>query len=470
MGAFDMLRIYDQPTRLCDGLSRREWLSIGGLTTLGLSLPALLHSHQAHAKELRPSGGKAKSCILLFHGGGPPQMETWDMKPEAPVEIRGPYQPIATNVTGIQVCELMPRTARHLEKIAVLRAVSTDDNAHSASGYWMLTGRPHQPKQVENARPGAPNDWPSIAAIVRRLRKDGPLPSSMVIPENIWNDGNIPWPGQDGGFLGRSADPWFVTCDPNAANFEIPGISLPNDIPDLRMKNRLTLLDQLDNHLDTQERNGRIARHDAHTQQAYELLRAGKARKAFRLDEESDRLRDRYGRNRWGQSVLLARRLVEAGVGLVQVNWTRMKEDQGGSPVWDTHAKNAERLKNHLMPIMDMAYSALLEDLAVRGLLDETLVVWAGEFGRTPKINGNGGRDHWGPVFSVALAGGGIKGGQVYGSSDKIAGYPKDNKVLPEDLTATIFHSLGHHPDTEIHDTLGRPLPISRGRVIQTVL
>jgi hypothetical protein len=411
--------------------------------------------------------GKAKACILLFHLGGPPQHETWDPKPDAPREVRGDLKPIATNVPGILVGELMPRTARHVDKICVLRAVSTNDNAHSSSGYWMLTGVPHQPTNSENAKPGAPNDWPCLAALVRRLRPDAGLPSTIRLPEHIWNTGGIVWPGQDAGFLGRTADPWLIHCDPNTADFHVPGLALPPEVPPVRMEGRLSLLEQVNRRLDAAERAGLGNRYDVQSQQAFDLLRAGKARQAFEMEREPATLRERYGRNRWGQSLLLARRLVEAGVALVQVNWTRMPGDKDDSPAWDTHNKNADRLKNNLMPPMDLAYSALLEDLATRGLLDETLVVWMGEFGRSPKINPGSGRDHWGHVFSVALAGGGVRGGQVLGSSDRIGGYPRDGRTLPQDLTATIFHALGIHPETEIHDALGRPIPVSRGQVIR---
>jgi hypothetical protein len=413
------------------------------------------------------SFGQAKACIVLFLGGGPPQMETWDMKPEAPAEVRGPFKPIATNVPGIQVCELMPRTSRLLDKICVLRALSTMDNAHSSSGYWMLTGTPHAPMNVENARPGAPNNSPSTAALIQRLRasRNG-LPSSIVVPEHIWNDGNIPWPGQDGGYLGRTADPWLIACQPQQPGFTMSGMKLADGDTTQRMHDRRTLLHKIDRALDHADKAGFVAHEDRH-RQAFDLVRGGKARNAFDLDKECPKLRDRYGRNRFGQSVLLARRLVESGVSLVQVNWTRSDTDKGGSPMWDTHAKNAEHLKNHLMPIMDLAYSALLEDLALRGLLDSTLVVWMGEFGRTPKINANAGRDHWGPVFSAALAGGGVKGGQLIGSSDKNAAYPKDGRQQPQDLQATVFHCMGYDSHTEVHDTMNRPLAITRGQVIR---
>jgi hypothetical protein len=463
-----MLSLFDRGPRLCDGLTRREWLRVGGLGAFGLSLPTLL-GERAVAAATAKNGSKAKACILLFHLGGPPQHETWEPKPDAPREIRGDLKPIASNVPGIQVGELMPRTAQHLDKICVLRAMATDDNAHSSSGYWMLTGVPHQPTNSENAKPGAPNDWPCLASLVQRLRPGDGLPSTVRLPEHIWNTGGIVWPGQDAGFLGRTADPWLIHCDPNAADFHVPGLALPAEVPAMRLDGRLSLLEQVNRRLDAAERGGMATRYDVQSQQAFDLLRAGKARRAFEIEREPAALRDRYGRNRWGQSLLLARRLVEAGVALVQVNWTRLPGDKDDSPAWDTHNKNADRLKNNLMPPMDLAYSALLEDLATRGLLDETLVVWMGEFGRSPKINGGGGRDHWGHVFSVALAGGGVRGGQVIGSSDRIGGYPRDGRLWPQDLTATVFHALGIRPDTEIHDALGRPIPVSRGRVIRGV-
>jgi hypothetical protein len=467
-----MFSIHDAGSRLCDGLNRREWLRVGGLSVCGLSLPALLAApRRASATGVEQAFGKAKSCIVLFLLGGPPQHETWDPKPDAPAEIRGEFKPIASSVPGLLVGELMPRTAHLADRVAVLRAVSTNDNAHSSSGYWMLTGYPHQPLNTENAKPGAPNDWPCVAGVVRRLRPgSGGLPGSITIPEHIWNTGGISWPGQDGGFLGRSADPWLIHCDPSAADFQVPGVSLAQEVPPLRFRERQSLLQQVNQHLDAVDRDVAVTHYDDQTRQAFELLRAGRARRAFDVDLEPPAMRDRYGRNRWGQSVLLARRLVEAGVSLVQVNWTRMAADTADSPAWDTHNKNAVRLKTNLMPLMDLAYSALLEDLEQRGLFDSTLVVWAGEFGRTPKINGGGGRDHWGHVFSVALAGGGVRGGQVYGASDAIGGHPREGRVQPQDLTATIFHCLGYEAHTELRDILGRPVPISRGEVIRQVL
>jgi len=459
-----MLAILDTPNRLCDGLDRREWLRVGGLGAFGLSLPTLLATRSASA---HPEP-KAKACILLFLLGAPPQQETWDPKPDSPAEARGDLKPIQSATPGLLVGETMPMTSRLTNKIAVLRAVSTNDNAHSSSGYYMTTGVPHAPVGVENAKPGAPNDWPSLGAIVRKLKGDHPLPTAATLPEQTANDGNLIWPGQDGGFLGRAADPWLLDCDPNAAQFQLSGLALPPDVPPARFDQRRKLLERVDGHLGELDRRGVQADQLGRSRQAFDLINSAAAKRAFRLEEESPRVRDRYGRTKFGQSCLLARRLVEAGVSLVRVNWSRV----AGAPNnghWDTHSKNTESMKT-LMQILDRAYTALLEDLSHRGMLDSTLVIWTGEFGRTPKLNGAGGRDHWGPVFSVALAGGGVRGGVVHGASDKLAAYPKDGRVLPPDLTATVFHCLGIPPDTEIRDSLGRPLPISRGEVIRAIL
>jgi len=440
-------------------LSRREWLRAGGLSAAGLTLPL----HRAAAAP----AGPARACIFLFLGGGPPQHETWDPKPDAPAEIRGEFQPIASSVPGLRVGELMPRTAARAHQVCVLRAVSTNDNAHSASGYWVLTGRPHAPLNQESSKPGPPNDAPSLAGLVRHLRRDaGRIPASVVLPEHIRNNPNNPWPGQFGGWLGRSTDPWLLTCDPAAPRFAVPELSLPDDVPPLRFDDRRSLLAQVNRHFD--QMAGAVGAQAAYQHQALDLLRSPAARRAFDLEAEPAAVRDRYGRHKFGQSVLLARRLVEAGVTFVQVNWPREKGDENSSnPLWDTHQKNAERLKTVLMPQMDQAYPALLDDLDQRGLLGSTLVVWIGEFGRTPKINGAGGRDHWGHVFSAALAGGGVRGGQVIGSSDKIGGHPKDGAVVPQDVHATILHCLGYGPETTVRDVEGRLLPAAGGTVIR---
>jgi len=334
----------------------------------------------------------------------------------------------------------------------------------------MLTGIPHQPLNAESALAKAPNLHPCADAVIRYLRpvRNG-LPGSVVLPEHNWNDGNSPWPGQDAGFLGRKHDPWLIHCDPNSPRFNVPDLAFPDEMTSVRFDRRRTLLEQVNQRLDEAPRSPLVRQYFEESNQALGLLSATAGRKAFDLSTEPDSVRDRYGRSRYAQSVLLSRRLIEAGVSIVRINWTRIA-DRPNSGGWDTHASHSQACKDFLMPIMDNAYSALLEDLDQRGLLDSTLVVWLGEFGRTPKFNGNAGRDHWGHVFSMALAGGGIRGGVVHGSSDKDAAYPVEGKVEPQDLIATIFHCLGYHPNTEIHDALGRPHPISRGDVVQQVL
>jgi hypothetical protein len=465
-----MLTIRDNGARLCDGLTRRDVLQAGGLGFLGLSLPELLRG-QAVAGSSN-SSRRARSCILLFLMGGPPQHSTWDPKPDAPEQIRGQFKPIATSVPGVQVSELLPRLARLADKLAILRAVSTDDNAHSSSGYYMMTGYPHQPTNFENANPGPPNNWPTVGAYVQSLRRSAGmgLPAAVRLPHRIFNTDGSVWPGQDAGLLGRATDPWLLRCEPASPEYRIPEFSLAVDVPVARLEDRHELLGRINNRFAAVERSSLPGQFDAQTQQAFDLLRSDRSRRAFDLGREPETVRERYGRSQFGQSVLLARRLIEAGVSLVQVNWFRGPNEPSDNPCWDSHTKETQRLKTVLVPPADQAFAALLEDLSSRGMLDDTLVVCLAEFGRSPKMNGGGGRDHWGHVFSVALAGGGIRGGQVYGASDKVGGHPKEGRVLPPDLLATIFHCLGYRPDTEVHDTLGRPLPLSRGQVIRQIV
>jgi hypothetical protein len=367
------------------------------------------------------------------------------------------------------VGELMPKTAMLTEKIAVIRSMVTMDNSHSTSGYQMLTGVPHIPLSKENAGPGKPNDWPSFNAIVKALRSSATgLPSSVMLPRKLANfDGLYPWPGTDAGFLGHRHDPWLLVCDPAEPNFTAPGCELPKDLSPLRIDQRRSLLSQVEKHLDGIAQDGNL---DHYRRQALDLISGQKARESFDLNREPQSIRDRYGRTKYGQSVLLARRLVEAGVSLVQVNWISEDKKLPNGGGWDTHEKHNESLKGWLMPSMDQTYSALIEDLSQRGLLDETLVCWVAEFGHTPRFNAKAGRDHWGKVFSIALAGGGIRGGVVVGKTDRNAAEPTTDAVLPADYLATLFHCLGFSADTIIHDMEKRPLPISRGRVIKSIL
>jgi hypothetical protein len=456
---------------------RREMLKIGGIGLLagGVDLGRLLAAEQTAAPPPGQSTdaqfGRAKSCIVLFLMGGPPQHSTWDSKPDAPAEVRGDFAPIATSAPGVFVSELMPHTARVADKLCILRGVSTGDHAHSSSGYYMITGRPHIPMNFENANPGAPNDVPCIGGLVGRVSPArGALPASVTIPHRIFNtDGSI-WPGQDAGFLGRASDPWLLNAKLTADGYRIQEIDLPADVDPQRMGRRHQLLDQFRSQLDAFGESPASSTMDKRSRQAFELLASPSARRAFQLDEEPALNRQRYGETPFGQSVLLARRLVESGVRLVQVNWYRGLDEPPANPCWDSHVNEAGRLKDVLVPPTDRAFSALIEDLDRRGMLDETLVICMAEFGRTPRLDAGGGRGHWGSVFSIAMAGGGVKGGQVYGASDHIGAYPREGLVRPEDLSATIFHCLGYSPGTEYHDQLGRPHPISRGDVLHAIL
>ena len=465
-----MLRATGPGARLCDGLARRDWLRVGGIGLGGLALPQLLRS-QADANE-RHGTGPAKSVIVLFNTGGGPQHESWDPKPDGPSTTRGDFGVIATRTPGLFVGELMPRTAQLTDKIAVIRTMVTGDNAHSTSGYQMLTGMPHIPLNRENAGPGKPNDWPAMNAVVQALRSPrGGLPASIALPRRLANNGGQdPWPGTDAGVLGRKHDPWLLVCDPSDPKFTAPGCELPTELSTVRVDRRLSLLGQFNQHLDRLDQSASTSSYDLYQQQAINLIAGGAARNAFDLSQEPDSVRDRYGRSKQGQSVLLARRLVEAGVSLVQVHWANIDKAKPNSGGWDTHEKHSQSLKGWLMPVLDQVYSALIEDLSQRGLLEQTLVCLVSEFGHTPKINAKAGRDHWGRVFSIALAGGGIRGGIVHGSTDRQAAEPLTEPVRPADYLATVFQCLGYDPDTLVYDVENRPIPISRGRIIEQVL
>jgi len=461
-------------------ISRREWLRVGGLSALGLSLPTLLQANRAAAAPITtPSAfsgtlgatfGKAKNVIFLWLQGGPPQHETFDPKPDAPVEIRGPFKPIHTNVPGIQFSELLPRTARYADKMAVVRSLSTRDDNHDVSGYWLLTGYPYL---TGSARQIKPSDWPYFGSIVKMLKPSEKLPAltSVWIPDMMRLNDNVTPAGQTAGFLGTLWEPERFVGDPALPDYQIEGLSLPEGVTRLRMDRRRDLLQQFESQMGSLSRAGSIKAWDRLKQQAFELVTSGTARVAFDLSREPDKVRDRYGRYTWGQSVLLARRLIEAGVRLVHVNWARDPGDNAvDNPLWDTHSLNADRLQDNLCPQFDPTFAALMDDLSDRGLLDETLVVVIGEFGRTPKINANGGRDHWGHVFSFAMAGAGIRGGQVIGASDKHGAFPVTDPVTGGDLTATIFHLLGIDPHGFFPDKENRPHPLTKGEPIVAML
>ncbi len=450
--------------------SRRELLRIGGLGLAGLSLPNLLASRSFAATNSGDSTfGRAKSVIFLFLQGGPPQHETFDPKPFAPAEIRGPFRPIQTNIPGIQIGELLPHTARLADKLAIVRSIATDTNDHEPSGYWVLTGNAYR---GTNPRTIQPTDAPYMGSLVKLLKPSDALPalSTAWIPD--WcrlNEGVRP-AGQTAGFLGGQWDPERFIGDPNAPNYQVEGLSL-DERAAATLQRRAEILRSVDREFAQGQRGDSTQLYHRFQQQAFDLLTSAAAQRAFAIDEEPHAIRDRYGRNRWGQCVLLARRLVEAGVRLVHVNWPRDPGDAAvDNPLWDTHSQNADRLEDVLCPQFDLGFSALLEDLDGRGLLESTLVVAIGEFGRTPRINAIGGRDHWGAVFSFAMAGAGIRGGMVHGASDKNGAFPARDRVDPGDLWATILHLVGIDPHGEYLDRESRPHRLTLGQPIYELL
>jgi hypothetical protein len=446
--------------RWCDGIARRDFLQIGGLGAAGLSLPDLFRARAQASTSAARGAGQAKACILLFMGGGPPQMDTFDLKPDAPAEVRGEFPPIATSVPGTRISSLLPMLARQAHRYAIIRTVSDEytGGAHGQSVYLALTGHKNPRVKGDDIRP-ASDDYPCMGSAVARLRANGP-----ALPPHVWllDMHRRTFAGEGGGLLGQNYDPFRILQDPNRPDFSVQALTPPREIPLDRLGVRRGLLEQIQRHGDSVLGRRTL---DAHQRRAFSMILAPQTRTAFDLNAEPNQVRDRYGRHKFGQGVLLARRLVERGVPLVTVYWNG-EEVPGG---WDLHYRNRERLPPLAAPL-DRAFSALLEDLEARGLLDETLVVWMGEFGRAPLIEREGGRGHWGRCYSVVLAGAGIRSGIVHGRSDRRAAYPVDGAVSPQDLVTTIYHCLGISSDTELIDTLGRPLRLCQGEPIQAVL
>ncbi len=436
-------------------LSRRTVLKVGGLGLAGLNLPALLRAEQTPGKRK----ATARSVILLFQFGGASHLDSFDPKPSAPREIRGEFATIKTRVPGILVTEHLPRMARIADAFALVRSVHHTRSSHNPGAYYSLTGRePLTDLVTANA---SATDFPHPGSVVAALDSgERKVPPFVSLPTMI-ADGPFRTPGEFAGFLGKIYDPLWVLADPNARDFNVEQLTLPAELDIERVHERRSILSELDAKSRMADRVAAVQGMKAYRGRAIDLLTSPATRKAFALHEESDRLRDRYGHTTYGQSVLLARRLVEAGVRFVTVYYSR------GIGGWDTHKDNFATLKNSRLPHTDQSVSALLEDLQARGLLDETLVYWTGDFGRTPTINKDAGRDHWPQCQTVLMAGGGIRGGQVYGASDAIGARPTDKPVRPDDITATIFHALGLDPETIVYDQLHRPMPISAGRPIQ---
>jgi len=454
-----MLRIEGGDARLCDGINRRELLRFGGIGALGLSAYGVADLPAAAAG---PNGfGRAKSILFISLFGGPSHQDIWDMKPEAPAEVRGEFKPIKTNVSGIEITEHLPQLARMADKYALIRSVTHEDNGHGSAMYANFTGWPH-PLPNTNPIPDSA-DYPAYGAVIGQVRPPvGTVPPFVAVGGAQIVCGNQ-IPGQRAGFLGPGCEPFVVEQDPNAADFRVPELSLPRDLPPMRLDRRRSLLASVEQGARLAERGAAANSLDAMQRKAFELLSSSRVRSALSLKDEAAPLRERYGRTTFGQSLILGRRLIEAGVPCVTVNWSR------GGP-WDTHGDNFNGLKKSLLPPFDRSFSALLQDLSERGLLDSTLVVCTGEFGRTPKINPQAGRDHWAGVYTVVLAGGGVRGGQAYGASDAQAAYPASDPVGPWDIAATAYHCLGISPRTEVRDRTNRPLPICRGEPILPIL
>ena len=439
----------DKPVHFCDGLTRRDFLHAGSLGLLGLTLPDLFTLRALGA--VNPD--KDVNCILLMLVGAPSQLDTWDMKPDAPAEIRGPYKPIPTNVPGIQISEIFPRMARQADKYALVRSVyHTAAAVHDTGHQMMQTGWLFQ----------GGIEYPNIGCVLSKLKgPKGDVPPHVLMPHPIGNTGgNMPH-GQTAGYLGKTYDPFVLNADPSAPDFKVPDMLPPDYIAAVRVDRRRSWRSAIDQSVSYFESNQDARLMDATFSQAYTLMSSAKAREAFDLGQEPDAVRERYGRNRFGQGCLLARRLIERDVRFVTIN---MFETVFNEITWDIHGSAPfspiSAYRDLLGPMFDNAYSSLLEDLQQRGLLQNTLVLAMGEFGRTPKINPAGGRDHWPQCWSIVMAGGGVKGGQVVGASDEIGAAPQDHPVNPAEIAATVYHLLGIDLELELPGPQGRPLPV----------
>ena len=437
------------------GMRRRELLQVGYSGLLGLGLPRLL-SGRASASEAIPR--RAKSVVIVFLTGACSHHDTFDMKPGAPAEIRGEFQPIATSTPGLQVCEHLPQLAVRSDKYALIRSLSHKDNNHLMSTHHVLTGH-LQPGGFFD-KVASRDDWPCYSAACEFLqpRSDG-IPTGVNLPTFL-QQGPLTWPGQHAGFLGPKFDPWQITGDPNNADFKVDALTLSPGVDVTRLRDRQSLLGELNGQQGELATYGAGARLTEDQRLAFSILTSSRLAKAFELNRESDEVRDRYGRNSYGQSLLLARRLVEVGVPIVQANIGRVQN-------WDSHGNIFPTLKDRLLPPLDQGVSALLDDLDESGLLDDTLVMMLGEFGRTPKINGNAGRDHWGPCFFALFAGAGVQGGQVIGRSDDTGAYPVTAAYSPEDIGATVYTALGIDPGSVVRDRLNRPVHLNIGEPIE---
>jgi len=446
-------------------LPRRELLRVGALSLFGAVAQGSASAGDSAATiagqsvvEPRPET-RSRNCIFILLQGGPSHLDLWDLKPAAPAEIRGPFQPIDTTVLDLQIGELLPQTAQVANHLALVRSVEHRFANHIAGTYITLTGSNDQPDQDREAHA---DDFPGPGAVLNYLEAQPTrVPASVSLPTWLSIPGpSNRMPGQYGGFLGGVRDPFLISGEPQKSDFRPLSLSLPEGFGLDRMQSRWTLLSELERATRRLEDQA-IVTHDRLSQSAYELLIDPRVREALDLSREPQASRERYGMSKIGQSLLLARRLIEAGVQFVAYNAFNQE--------WDTHGGLVGRYRE-IIPPMDQSYSALIGDLAARGLLDETLVINTGEFGRTPLINKDAGRDHWPHAYTTVLAGGGVRGGQVFGSSDPRGAYVASQAVSPADILATMWHQMGIDPATELRDRLNRPMALSRGRVIDELL
>lgn len=469
-----MLRFVHHQRLRAGLLLRREWLRIASLSSLGLAAAS------ASSSEKQATGfGRAKSVIVVFANGGQSHIDMWDPKPLAPLDVRSAFRPISTAVPGLQFCEHLPRVAAVADKLTVVRSMSHEDLDHGSAAYLSLTGVYHARRSGNP--PVSPNDIPTYGAVLRRVRGGGAslaeavhLNAPALVPRE-------PGPGQNGGLLGRAFEP-LVVGDVGSASGAVPGLATVTDLPTTRLHERLSLKESLDQFSRNLEGNTRALDMNRLYGQAYNILSSAKARESFDLEQEPAHVRERYGRHRSGQALLLARRLVEAGVPYINVIWNHSNRGQDDAPDdtdlygWDTHNDIFTALQHRLLPRFDESFSALLEDLDARGLLDQTLVICLGEFGRAPRIavepkfaGAAPGRKHWASVYSIVLAGAGVKRGAIVGASDRLGAEPVSERYGPWDVAATIFNALGIDPSGHYADSLGRPFPIAQGEVMKAV-
>ncbi|MDP7016503.1 MAG: DUF1501 domain-containing protein [Pirellulaceae bacterium] len=469
-----MLSIQGQPRQVCSGLTRREILQAGGAGLFGLSLPQLLRAEQEQGK----SPGRAKSVLFLFLFGGPSQLESFDMKPDAPTKLKGPFKPTAARTPGLRISEHLSRTAQISDKICVIRSMTHTHNDHNACHY-IQTGHPWTRTAANGSDVNArETDWPAMGSVVEYLAQrapgalDRPLPDYIYLPNRLGHLQGYDRTGQYGGWLGsacnalatdirkrdKNDNPYFRDCDDKELDFRIKGLADNADLTLSRLRGRKSLLDQFDEARREIDRSpSAYELQDRYRERAAALVVSDTIRNALDIRRESSSLRDRYGRHLFGQSTLMGRRMIEAGSRFVTVCW-----DAPDGYSWDSH-RSSKHLEQHLLPGFDQAFSALIGDMEERGLLDETLVVAVGEMGRTPQANGTWGRGHWSYCFPCIMAGAGIRGGLLYGESDKHAAYPTDKPTRPEDLAATIYHALGIDPRVRLPDKQGRPAQIVEG-------